>query len=89
MPGRYQLAAPDANGYWIAGIGFLGVWQGNKANRTGYWLRWWDEAGKCCCGERNACSRAATAGAHGDEIKVGLIRKFNPNKSTSSPKRSR
>jgi hypothetical protein len=23
----------------------LGVWQGTKADRTGYWLRWWDEAG--------------------------------------------
>jgi hypothetical protein len=21
---------------------FLGVWQGTKAERTGYWLRWWD-----------------------------------------------
>lgn len=21
---------------------FLGVWQGTRANRTGYWLRWWD-----------------------------------------------
>lgn len=46
--GRYQLISPDANGrYWIANIGlFLGIWQGNKANRTGYWLRWWDEAGQ-------------------------------------------
>ena len=46
--GRYQLASPDANGHYpIADIGlFLGVWQGNKANRTGYWLRWWDEAGQ-------------------------------------------
>ena len=23
---------------------FLGVWQGQKEERTGYWLRWWDEA---------------------------------------------
>ena len=22
---------------------YLGVWQGNRENRTGYWLRWWDE----------------------------------------------
>lgn len=46
--GRYQLISPDANGrYWIANIDlFLGIWQGNKANRTGYWLRWWDEAGQ-------------------------------------------
>ena len=25
---------------------FLGVWQGTKADRTGYWLRWWDPEGK-------------------------------------------
>jgi hypothetical protein len=24
---------------------FLGTWQGTKESRTGYWLRWWDEAG--------------------------------------------
>ena len=23
---------------------FLGTWQGTKEARTGYWLRWWDEA---------------------------------------------
>ncbi|WP_293334458.1 Uma2 family endonuclease [Microcoleus sp. CAWBG58] len=46
--GKYQIQQPDANGrYWVAGIGlFLGVWQGTKAERTGYWLRWWDESGQ-------------------------------------------
>ncbi len=46
--GKYQLEQPDTNGrYWIAGVGlFLGVWQGTKAERTGYWLRWWDESGQ-------------------------------------------
>jgi hypothetical protein len=24
---------------------FLGVWQGTRENRTGNWLRWWDDAG--------------------------------------------
>jgi predicted deacylase len=24
---------------------YLGVWQGNKEHRDGYWLRWWDELG--------------------------------------------
>ncbi|MGL5197238.1 MAG: hypothetical protein ACRC8Y_26930, partial [Chroococcales cyanobacterium] len=24
---------------------FLGVWEGKRENRSGYWLRWWDEAG--------------------------------------------
>jgi hypothetical protein len=45
--GRYQLTLPDANGrYPIASMRlFLGVWQGSKVNRMGYWLRWWDEAG--------------------------------------------
>jgi Uma2 family endonuclease len=42
---RYQLQSPDANNrYWIAQIGlFLGIWQGTRENRTGYWLRWWNE----------------------------------------------
>jgi hypothetical protein len=24
---------------------FLGVWRGTKEERTGYWLRWWDQGG--------------------------------------------
>lgn len=24
---------------------FLGVWQGSRENREGFWLRWWDSAG--------------------------------------------
>jgi Uma2 family endonuclease len=46
--GRYQLQQPDANNrYQIDEIGlFLGVWQGTRENRTGYWLRWWDEKGE-------------------------------------------
>ncbi|MBW4693734.1 MAG: Uma2 family endonuclease [Lyngbya sp. HA4199-MV5] len=45
--GRYQLSTPDANNrYWIAQMNlFLGVWQGTRENRTGNWLRWWDEDG--------------------------------------------
>jgi Uma2 family endonuclease len=48
LSGKYQIQQPDVNGcYWVAGIGlFLGVWQGTKAERTGYWLRWWDESGE-------------------------------------------
>lgn len=43
--GQYQLRQPDGNNrYWIAEMGlFLGVWQGSRENRTGCWLRWWDE----------------------------------------------
>ncbi len=45
--GRYKVQKPDENGrYWIAEMElFLGIWQGTRENRTGYWLRWWDEAG--------------------------------------------
>lgn len=45
--GRYQPAdANSENRYWIADMGlFLGRWQGKKEERSGYWLRWWDEAG--------------------------------------------
>jgi hypothetical protein len=45
--GRYELQplTPE-NRFWIADMGFfLGVWQGTKEERTGYWLRWWDEGG--------------------------------------------
>jgi Uma2 family endonuclease len=43
--GHYQLEPADvSNRYWIAEINlFLGTWQGVRENRTGYWLRWWDE----------------------------------------------
>ncbi|MBE9095388.1 Uma2 family endonuclease [Tychonema sp. LEGE 07203] len=46
--GKYQVQQPDLNSrYWIEGVGlFLGVWQGTKAERSGYWLRWWDESGQ-------------------------------------------
>ncbi|MDF5736478.1 MULTISPECIES: Uma2 family endonuclease [unclassified Nostoc] len=43
---RYELKLPDENGrHWIDVMGlFLGTWQGTKEARTGYWLRWWDQA---------------------------------------------
>jgi Uma2 family endonuclease len=44
---HYQPQVADANGqYWLAALGLhIGVWQGTKADRTGYWLRWWDSHG--------------------------------------------
>jgi Putative restriction endonuclease len=40
--GRYQLQTGDR--HWISEMQlFLGVWQGMRENRHGYWLRWWDE----------------------------------------------
>ncbi|MGB3637032.1 MAG: Uma2 family endonuclease [Rivularia sp. (in: cyanobacteria)] len=46
--GRYELQTADANNrYWIAQMQlFLGVWEGIRENRTGYWLRWWNENGE-------------------------------------------
>lgn len=46
--GRYDLQQPNVNNYYqIEAVNlFLGVWQGTKGNRTGYWLRWWDESGQ-------------------------------------------
>lgn len=43
--GKYQLQTPNENQrYWIPEISlFLGIWQGSRDHRTGYWLRWWDE----------------------------------------------
>ncbi|MEA5502472.1 Uma2 family endonuclease [Halotia wernerae UHCC 0503] len=44
---RYILQEPDENKRnWIAQMNlYLGVWQGTRDNRTGNWLRWWDEQG--------------------------------------------
>ncbi len=46
--GQYSLQAADENNrHQIAEINlYLGVWQGTRENRTGYWLRWWDEQGQ-------------------------------------------
>jgi Uma2 family endonuclease len=45
--GQYKLQTPDENQqHWISEINlFLGVWQGTRNNRSGNWLRWWDERG--------------------------------------------
>jgi len=41
----YDLQPPDEKGrYWITGLNlYLGVWEGTHRNRSGYWLRWWNE----------------------------------------------
>jgi len=39
----YQLQASSQR-FWLPEMGlFLGVWEGIRENRQGYWLRWWDE----------------------------------------------
>jgi len=45
--GHYQVqTAYETGRYWLAEMDlFLGIWQGLKGDRAGYWLRWWDEAG--------------------------------------------
>ena len=70
---QYQLQNPDANNrYWIAQLGvFLGVWQGTRENRTGYWLRWWDENGNLLLwGSQRAERLAAQLRAAGLEPEV-------------------
>jgi len=44
---RYRLESANEQGrFWIPEMElFLGVWQGNRENRQGNWLRWWDEEG--------------------------------------------
>lgn len=46
--GIYRPELMDENGrYWIPEMQlFLGVWQGERENRSGYWLRWWSESGQ-------------------------------------------
>lgn len=43
--GMYDLRSADENGrYWLPELNlYLGVWEGSRQNRTGYWLRWWNE----------------------------------------------
>ncbi|MGB0562620.1 MAG: Uma2 family endonuclease [Spirulinaceae cyanobacterium] len=45
---QYQLQTPNVQGrYWLPELNlFLGVEEGMRENREGYWLRWWDEAGE-------------------------------------------
>ncbi|MBC5794946.1 Uma2 family endonuclease [Sphaerospermopsis sp. LEGE 00249] len=45
--GSYKLRSPDDNNrYWLAEMElFIGVWQGKRENRQGYWLRWWGQDG--------------------------------------------
>ncbi|GAB4350407.1 MAG: hypothetical protein Fur0042_18220 [Cyanophyceae cyanobacterium] len=50
--GRYQPLPPQTpeegagDRVWIEELGlWLGVWTGQRQNRTGPWLRWWTEAG--------------------------------------------
>ncbi len=42
--GTYELQPPDQDGlYWLAEANlFLGAWEGNHQNQSGWWLRWWD-----------------------------------------------
>lgn len=71
--GRYELRNPDANNrYWITQMGlFLGVWQGTRENRTGYWLRWWNENGELLFwGSERANRLAAQLRAAGIEPEV-------------------
>lgn len=70
---RYELRNPDANNrYWIVQMRlFLGVWQGTRENRTGYWLRWWDENGELLLwGSERAERLAAQLRAAGIEPEV-------------------
>jgi Putative restriction endonuclease len=45
--GLYDAQPPNQQQrFWIPDLQlFLGVWQGTRQDRTGNWLRWWDEAG--------------------------------------------
>lgn len=45
---RYRIQTPnDQQRYWVPEMGlFLGTWQAERQNRSGYWLRWWNESGE-------------------------------------------
>ncbi|MEM6437977.1 MAG: Uma2 family endonuclease [Cyanobacteria bacterium P01_D01_bin.115] len=44
---RYELTDPNDDGhYWIPEMALaLGLWSGQRENRQGVWLRWWDAEG--------------------------------------------
>ena len=44
---RYTLMEPDGEGrYWLPEMELaLGRWSGQRENRAGVWLRWWDQVG--------------------------------------------
>lgn len=46
--GSYEPQTADENGrHWLPEAQlFLGVWEGTRQDRTGLWLRWWDESGQ-------------------------------------------
>jgi Uma2 family endonuclease len=46
--GQYKLRSPDTQQrFWLDELGLaLGIWQGTRENRTGYWLRWWNDRGE-------------------------------------------
>lgn len=70
---RYHLQKADSNNrFWIAQMQlFLGVWEGSRENRTGYWLRWWDENGNLLLwGSEKAERLAAQLRAAGIEPEI-------------------
>ena len=44
----YYPCEPNEEGlFWLEAVGlFLGVWEGTRLERTGYWLRWWNPEGQ-------------------------------------------
>ncbi len=46
--GGYKIQSSDHNGrYWIPQLQlYLGLWEGTREQRKGYWLRWWNEGGE-------------------------------------------
>lgn len=70
---RYKLElANEQNRFWIPEMQlFLGVWEGSRENRQGYWLRWWDEQGNLLLwGSERVERLAAQLGAAGIEPEV-------------------
>ncbi len=46
--GGYEIQSADNAGrYWIPQLQlYLGLWEGRKEQRKGYWLRWWTQTGE-------------------------------------------
>jgi len=58
---RYKIVEPDAaRRYWIPELELaLGLWSGQRENRDGVWLRWWDAEGNLLLWGQERAARLA------------------------------
>ncbi|NES18225.1 MAG: Uma2 family endonuclease [Symploca sp. SIO3E6] len=73
----YHKQKPDADGrYWIEELDlYLGIWEGKHLLRTGNWLRWWDQAGKCLPWQEERALQAEEKAIQAEEKAIQAVEK--------------